>query len=91
MHAVEHDGGVAQSFHLRALRIAARQLGGEPQLRAFLDVPASDLYRWMRGQEPAPQEVTTKVIGFLAEREAAANPSPDSPAAPAPGQERKLV
>lgn len=82
---------MAQSFHLRALRIAARQLGGEPQLRAYLSVPASDLYRWMRGQEQVPQDVMTKVIAFLAEREAAANPSPDSPATPAPGQKRNLV
>lgn len=82
---------MAQSFHLRALRIAARQLGGEPQLRAYLSVPASDLYRWMRGQEQVPQDVMTKVIAFLAEREAAANRSPDSPATPAPGQKRNLV
>lgn len=83
---------VAQSFHLRALRIAARQLGGEPQLRAYLSVPAPDLYRWMRGQEQVPQDVMTKVIAFLAEREAAAaNPSPDSPATPAPGPKRNLV
>lgn len=82
---------MAQSFHLRALRIAARQLGGEPQLRAYLSVPAPDLYRWMRGQEQVPQDVMTKVIAFLAEREAAAKPSPDSPATPAPGQKRNLV
>jgi hypothetical protein len=82
---------VAQSFHLRALRIAARQLGGEPQLRAYLTVPASDLYRWMRGQEPVPQDVMTRVIAFLAEREAAANPSSDSPAAPVAGQKQNLV
>jgi hypothetical protein len=82
---------VAQSFHLRALRIAARQLGGEPQLRAHLAVPASDLYRWMRGQEPVPQDVMTRVIAFLAEREAAANPPADSPAVSTPGQKPKLV
>jgi hypothetical protein len=82
---------VAQSFHLRALRIAARQLGGEPQLRAYLMVPASDLYHWMLGQEPVPQAVTTRVIAFLAERESAASPSPDSPATPVAGEKRNLV
>jgi hypothetical protein len=75
---------VAQSFHLRALRIAARQLGGEPQLRAYLAVPATDLYRWLRGQEPVPQAVITKVIAFLAEREAET-----APALPAPVAEPK--
>ena len=81
---------MAQSFHLRALRIAARQLGGEPQLRAYLEVSATDLYRWMRGQEPAPQDVMTRVIAFLAERESA-NPAASIPAAAAPGQKRNLV
>ena len=81
---------MAQSFHLRALRIAARQLGGEPQLRAYLAVPATDLYRWMRGQEPVPQDVVTRVIAFLAERESA-NPAAGIPAAAAPGQKRNLV
>lgn len=78
---------MAQSFHLRALRIAARQLGGEPQLRAYLDVPATDLYRWMRGQESVPQVVMARVIEFLAEREAA----PEVPAALDGGEKRKLV
>jgi hypothetical protein len=82
---------VAQSFHLRALRIAARQLGGEPQLRAYLVVPAADLFRWMRGEEPVPQPVMTRVIGFLAERESAASPPPDSPATPVAGEKRNLV
>ena len=78
---------MAQSFHLRALRIAAKQLGGEPQLRAHLDVPATDLYRWMRGLEPVPQAVMTRVIAFLAERESA----PDVPATPPAGEKRNLV
>jgi len=82
---------VAQSFHLRALRIAARQLGGEPQLRAYLMVPAPDLFRWMRGQEPVPQAVMTKVIDFLAARESAANPAADMPAAPVTGPKQNLV
>jgi len=71
--------------------MAARQLGGEPQLRAYLTVPATDLYRWMRGEEPVPQAVMTRVIAFLAERESAANAAPDSPATPVAGQKRNLV
>ena len=78
---------MAQSFHLRALRIAARHLGGEPQLRAHLGVPAADLYRWMRGQEPVPQIVMARVIEFLAEREA----TPEIPAGPDSGEKRNLV
>jgi len=70
---------MAESFHLRALRMAARQLGGKPQLRAYLSVPSSDLYRWMRGQEPVPQSVMVKVIAFLAEREQSPVPAIDTP------------
>jgi hypothetical protein len=70
---------VGESFHLRALRIAARQLGGKPQLRAYLSVPSTDLYRWMRGQEPVPQSVMVKVIAFLAEREQSPVPAIDTP------------
>lgn len=71
--------------------MAARQLGGEPQLRAYLMVPASDLFRWMRGEEPVPEPVMQKVIGYLAERESAANPAPDAPAAPVAGPKQNLV
>jgi len=70
---------MGESFHLRALRIAARQLGGKPQLRAYLSVPSTDLYRWMRGQEPVPQSVMVKVIAFLAEREQSPVPAIDTP------------
>lgn len=80
-----------QSFHLRALRIAARQLGGEPYLRAYLMVPASDLYRWMRGLEPVPQDVMARVIEFLAEGEAGMNPAASIPAASSTGRKRNLV
>ena len=71
--------------------MAARQLGGEPQLRAYLMVPATDLYRWMRGEESVPQAVMTRVIEFLAERESAANPASDNPATRVPGQKQNLV
>jgi len=54
---------------MRGLRKAAKLLGGEPQVRAFLGVPAGDLYRWMRGQAPVPAAVTVRVIELLAETE----------------------
>jgi succinate dehydrogenase flavin-adding protein (antitoxin of CptAB toxin-antitoxin module) len=60
---------MVESFPQRGLRKAAKLLGGEPQVRAFLGVPASDLFRWMRGQEPVPQAIVVRVIDFLAETE----------------------
>lgn len=58
-----------ESFPLRALRIAARQLGGKAQLSSYLMVSDTDLQRWMRGEEPMPSLVMVRVIEFLAERE----------------------
>ena len=43
---------MVESIPVRGLRKAAKLLGGEPQVRAFLGVPASELFRWMRGQAP---------------------------------------
>lgn len=60
---------MVESIPMRGLRKAARLLGGEPQVRAFLGVPASDLYRWMRGQAPVPPTIAVRVIEFLAETE----------------------
>jgi hypothetical protein len=60
---------MVESIPVRGLRKAAKVLGGEPQVRAFLGVPASDLYRWMRGQAPVPPAVVVRVIEFLAETE----------------------
>lgn len=60
---------MVESIPVRGLRKAAKVLGGEPQVRAFLGVPASDLYRWMRGQAPVPPAVVVRVIEFLAEAE----------------------
>ena len=60
---------MVQSIPQRGLRKAVQLLGGEPQVRAFLGVPASDLYQWMRGQAPVPRAVALRVIEFLAEAE----------------------
>jgi len=60
---------MVESFPVRGLRKAARVLGGEPQVRAFLGVPAGDLYRWMRGQAPVPPTIVVRVIELLAETE----------------------
>lgn len=57
------------SMPMRGLRRAARLLGGEPQVRAFLGVPAGDLFRWMRGQAPVPPAIVVRVIELLAETE----------------------
>ena len=61
---------MVESIPMRGLRKAAKLLGGEPQVRAFLGVPAGDLFRWMRGQAPVPPAVAIRVIDLLADHEA---------------------
>ena len=57
------------NFQLRALRKAARILGGEDRLRALLDAPAGAFSRWMQGVEPLPMPVFLMIVDFLSDME----------------------
>ena len=50
------------NFQLRALRKAARILGGEERLRALLDAPPGAFARWMQGAEPVPTPVFLMMV-----------------------------
>jgi hypothetical protein len=60
---------MACAFQRRALRKAAEALGGEVQLRRFLQVSSTELYCWLRNQAPVPEEVVRKAINLLADIE----------------------
>ncbi len=62
------------NFQLRALRKAARLLGGEEQLRAVLDVPPGAFSRWMQGAEAVPMPVFLMVLDFLSDMESGGYP-----------------
>ena len=66
---------MAGAFQRRALRKAAEALGGEVQLRRFLDVPSTDLYRWLRNEAPVPDDIVRKAINLLADIESGAHPA----------------
>ncbi len=57
------------NFQLRALRKAARILGGEERLRAVLDAPPGAFSRWMQDAEPVPLPVFLMVVDFLSDME----------------------
>jgi hypothetical protein len=61
---------VTGAFQRNGLRKAAAVLGGEVHLRRYLNVPSTDLFRWLRGQAPIPDEVFRKVVDLLAKAEA---------------------
>ena len=58
---------------LRALRKAARILGGGERLRALLDAPPGAFLRWMDGDEPVPEPVLRELLDFLSDMETAPN------------------
>jgi hypothetical protein len=62
------------NFQLRALRKAARILGGEERLREVLDAPPGAFSRWMQGAEPLPSHVFLMIVDFLADMEAGVQP-----------------
>jgi succinate dehydrogenase flavin-adding protein (antitoxin of CptAB toxin-antitoxin module) len=73
---------VAGAFQRRGLRKAAEALGGEVQLRRFLEVSSTDLFRWLRGQAPIPDDVFRKVVNLLADVEAGILPPAEGPTPP---------
>ena len=62
------------NFQLRALRKAARLLGGEERLRDVLDAPPGAFSRWMQGTEPVPQATFLTILEFLADMESGVQP-----------------
>ena len=60
------------NFQLRALRKAARILGGEERLRALLDAPPGAFLRWMQGDEPVPTSIFLMIVEFLSDMESGA-------------------
>jgi hypothetical protein len=62
------------NFQLRALRKAARILGGEDRLRALLDAPPGAFARWMQGAEPVPTPIFLMIVDFLSDMESGVHP-----------------
>ena len=57
---------VPESIHARALRQAAKVLGGYENLQRRLQVPASSLLPWLNGAEPMPERVFLQVVDIIA-------------------------
>lgn len=57
----------------RALRKAARILGGNERLRAMLDAPPGAYLRWLQGTEAVPEPVLRELLDFLSDMETAPN------------------
>ena len=59
---------------MRALRKAARILGGEERLRALLVAPPGAFARWMQGAEPVPTPIFLMIVDFLSDMESGVQP-----------------
>ena len=55
-----------ESIHARALRQAAKVLGGYESLQRKLQVPASSLLPWLNGAEPMPERIFLQVVDIIA-------------------------
>jgi hypothetical protein len=60
-------------LRLRALRKAARLVGGPERLRAVLDAPPGAFARWCEGAEALPTPVFLMLLEFLADMESGVN------------------
>jgi hypothetical protein len=58
---------VRPSVYTRVLKRAARILGGEDQLKAFLKVPATHLNIWLSGAVRPPTEIFLKVVDLVSQ------------------------
>ena len=57
-------------IHSRALRRAAELLGGTSQLCDYLQVPASDMRRWLAGELTPPAGIFFRVVDLIVEETA---------------------
>lgn len=67
------------NFQLRALRKAARILGGEERLRDMLDAPPGAFARWMQDAEAVPTPIFLMIVDFLADMECGVQPFGSAP------------
>jgi hypothetical protein len=56
---------MSDSVNIRAVRLAARMLGGPAKLRDALRVSSADVADWMAGTREPPQEVLLRVMDLI--------------------------
>jgi hypothetical protein len=56
---------MAESVHVRALRLAARLLGGPAKLRDELGVASADLADWLSGSREPPREILFRALDII--------------------------
>ena len=56
---------MADSVTVRALRLAARLLGGPAKLRDALGVSSADVADWLAGTREAPREVLFRALDII--------------------------
>ncbi len=71
------------SVYSRALRKAAEILGGTARLARHLQVPESDLRKWLAGEAKPPKNVFLRAVDLVIDESAAAASS-DAPDSPSP-------
>ena len=73
------------SVYSRALQKAAELLGGRDELARVLQVPASEIEKWIAEQSKPPREIFLRVVDIILD-ETAAGGTDEAPDAP-PGRD----
>jgi hypothetical protein len=73
----------AASVYSRALKKAAELLGGREQLAKVLQVPSTEIDKWIADQGKPPREVFLRIVDLiLDESRPGANDEPQEPTPP---------
>lgn len=72
---------MASSIYSRALQRASELMGGRDELAKFLDVPATEVQKWISGGARPPQAIFLRVVDYIIDETSPAE-SDDSAEAP---------
>jgi len=71
---------VAASVHSRALRKAVEILGDRARLARYLQVPESELQKWLEDQAKPPRAIFLRVVDLIIDETPAPSDDPEPPA-----------
>ena len=92
MRGAASDARVSTSVYSRAVRKAAEMVGGRERLARTLQVPLSEIEKWILGEKKPPRELFLRVVDLIVEDSAAAGDAGDPPTGKdAAGQSRAAM
>ena len=72
---------MTSSVYSRAVRKAAELVGGRERLARTLQVPLSEIEKWILGEKKPPRELFLRVVDLIVDDSAAPGDTPGDPPA----------